>query len=313
MCKECRIGLNKTYYNQPEIKKKVAERGQIPENKERTRLANKAYKSDPKNKERLREQDKQSWERIKADPIRHAKSKQIKKEYYQENKESMLAYSKESYHNNEEVNKRAKERSKAYREDPNNTAHIKEQQRDYRLDNKEKLSTYQKERRSTPEYKEKNKVYQQEYRQKEENIIRRKANYQRRKANDPVYYAGLIIRGQLKRILKNTNKRKMQKTFSLIDYTQQELIDHLNKGEYTWDQYYGNTKEFHIDHIIPVAYYANLMLLSQSEELTAEDKVLIKKCNSLRNLRIWPAIDNMEKHDTLDRGLVEQHGIEDLL
>jgi hypothetical protein len=56
-----------------------------------------------------------------------------------------------------------------------------------------------------------------------------------------------------------------------------------------------------VDHIIPVSLFDH------------KDKIEIKKCWNLRNLRYLPAAENISKSNTLDIKLIKEYDIEDLL
>ena len=80
------------------------------------------------------------------------------------------------------------------------------------------------------------------------------------------------------------------------------------------DDYMKNSKGkvfFHIDHVIPSSYFTQQLELDEQQKIENEE-VLYKWWN-YRNLRVWPAKDNIQKYNTLDMDLIKQHGIEDLL
>jgi hypothetical protein len=60
---------------------------------------------------------------------------------------------------------------------------------------------------------------------------------------------------------------------------------------------------WHLDHIIPVSAY---------NFSSYEDEDFLK-CWNFRNLRLIPASENIEKKDKLDKKLIEEYNIEDLL
>jgi hypothetical protein len=53
--------------------------------------------------------------------------------------------------------------------------------------------------------------------------------------------------------------------FSLNDY-----IDSFSKGMYKFEEYVQDSKKYHIDHIIPVSYYAPFIRLDEYGQITKE-------------------------------------------
>ncbi len=97
---------------------------------------------------------------------------------------------------------------------------------------------------------------------------------------------------------------KTDKTFNIIPYTKEELINRLKstmpKG-YTWEDYLSGKLE--IDHIIPKSLY--IISKIGDEEFN--------KCWNIRNLRLLPEKENASKKDKLIWMLVKQYQIKDLL
>ncbi len=131
----------------------------------------------------------------------------------------------------------------------------------------------------------------------------------RRIANDPTYLMAERVRGMLSRLL---GKRK-DRLCVVLDYSLQDLIDHLNTGEYTYTMYLFDRGAYHIDHIIPLSYYRSRLSYDASGHLDTVGLSWARKANAIRNLRIIPAKANICKGDMLDMVLVGEHGIHDLL
>lgn len=125
------------------------------------------------------------------------------------------------------------------------------------------------------------------------------------------------ISGSIREQLKDLYKVKAgNKTTELLGCTIPELIEHFNKGEYTYGDFLTNTTEniyFHKDHIIPKEYYKPYLTFNEDGYPTEDCLEVLKKCWNYRNLRIWPGEENIEKGATLNMDLVRKYGIEDLL
>jgi hypothetical protein len=120
----------------------------------------------------------------------------------------------------------------------------------------------------------------------------------------------------LARTLELAKMNKLETSEMLIGYTPEELIVHLNTGDYTWADYMLNTPgdtKFHVDHIIPLSYFTSRLETNSEGIPTKEGLRWVSLANSLENLRVWPATDNLSKHDTLDMDLVEKHNLYHLL
>lgn len=97
---------------------------------------------------------------------------------------------------------------------------------------------------------------------------------------------------------------KTNKTFKLLPYTKDELINHLKSTMptgYNWSDYLNGTLE--VDHIIP----RNLYVVKNTNDKE------FKKCWDLKNLRLLHHKENASKKDNLDWKLVEQYNIKHLL
>ncbi len=107
-------------------------------------------------------------------------------------------------------------------------------------------------------------------------------------------------RGRIRAAFIGAGTKKYASTYALLGCYGKELQEHI-QGQFDAGMSMENKREWHIDHIIPMAIY-DMSIRSEAQ----------KACN-YRNLRPLWAADNILKHDTLDMDLVEQYGIEDLL
>jgi hypothetical protein len=111
--------------------------------------------------------------------------------------------------------------------------------------------------------------------------------------------------------LNNIRTTKPLSTMKYIGCSVEELHIHLNTGKYTLKNY--GEGDFHLDHIIPCAYYLDKLEIDSDGSITEETKPWLHQWWNYRNLRICPAKENQSKRDTMDYHLIEQHGIKDLL
>ena len=170
----------------------------------------------------------------------------------------------------------------------------------------------ERKRANLPENKAKKKAYRQTPEYKARNKLRREA----KKIADPHYTVKLMIRNAVKRTFNLINTHKSWKTFELILYSPLELVTHLNKGKYTYKEYLQNSKDlilYHLDHIIPLDYYMDKITINPDGTLTEDGVKWVRNANALRNLRIWPAWDNLSKGHKFSMDLLREYKIEDLL
>lgn len=148
-----------------------------------------------------------------------------------------------------------------------------------------KAAAYRKEYTKT----EKHLAYKREYSRKESYRATRRisANYRRR--NDPRFRLDANMCNAIRDALNG--RKKFRKWVSLVGYTTQELMSHLEPQfdqHMTWDNY---GSYWHVDHIIPRSFF-------QYE--TAEDPEF-KKCWALSNLRPLEARENIRKSNKIDK------------
>ena len=97
-------------------------------------------------------------------------------------------------------------------------------------------------------------------------------------------------------------KKGGRKTLDLLGYSKEQLLEHLKNNlpeGVSWEHFLENSKNFHIDHIIPQSIYKT-------------EKEYLQKGWNLRNLRILPAKENLLKKDTIMIDLIEEYNIKDL-
>jgi hypothetical protein len=185
----------------------------------------------------------------------------------------------------------------------------KKKSRDYYLANSETLkSNTRRNARSNPQLHAKKKA--EEYlRNKEKYIYRasqwaeknpseRKAiglKYYYSKKSCPKFIAGTVARKMVYRVLALTGKRKATKTESIIGYSRQDLVDHIEslfENGMSWN----NHGDWHIDHRTSV---------SELVGLGVKDPAVI---NSLNNLQPLWAFENLSKSNsyTLAPSNIEQ-------
>ena len=120
--------------------------------------------------------------------------------------------------------------------------------------NKEKRLSYHKD--WYEQNKEYRKQYLKEYREKNVDKIRKtKRDYERtRKANDPIYKLISNFRTAIYTVLKESTVDKYGHYFDVLQYTPEELINHLEKqfkDDMTWDNY----GLWHVDHKSPITSF----------------------------------------------------------
>jgi hypothetical protein len=134
--------------------------------------------------------------------------------------------------------------------------------------------------------KEELKIYNQQWnKDNREHVNKYKRDYERkRRAEDPKYRLGIRTRTAVWQLLKERNINKTNKTFVLLGYTIEELMNHLEKQfteGMTWDNY----GEWHVDHKKPMTLF----------EFTSTDDEGFKECWKLENLQPLWGKDNLSK------------------
>jgi hypothetical protein len=158
----------------------------------------------------------------------------------------------------------------------------------WRDNNKEYLSLKHK------KWSEKNRDHLNDYHQKwrEKNIDKHreyKRKYEKhRKDTDPLYKLISNFRTAIYTVLKENNITKFGHYFDILQYTPEELINHLEKQfteGMTWDNY----GEFHVDHKLPISSF-NIKEIGDEEFM---------KCWCLDNLQPMWGEENIRKSNKI--------------
>jgi len=114
--------------------------------------------------------------------------------------------------------------------------------------------------------------------------LREKKRYQ----DDPAYAISCRVSSVIYECLRNTERKQGRKGKSLVGYSIEELMDHLENlflPGMSWD----NRDKWHIDHIIPRSAF----------KITSPDDDEFKECWSLNNLQPLWAKHNISKGNKL--------------
>ncbi|RLD64545.1 MAG: hypothetical protein DRJ01_00495 [Bacteroidetes bacterium] len=142
----------------------------------------------------------------------------------------------------------------------------------------------------TDEQKVKVKKYKADWFQENKKRLN-KINLMRRKTEPKVKINHLMSGAILKCLGRDKNGNKWTE---IVGYTAEDLLNHFEVDVIP--------KGYHIDHIIPINAY---------DYSSIDDEFL--KCWNIRNLRIIPAKENLSKGDKLDKKMIIEHNIIDLL
>jgi hypothetical protein len=194
--------------------------------------------------------------------------KSCRKKYNQKHKEARrLNQRKYFYKNRETINIKAKER---YWKDIEKTRRVRRLEgQKWRDRNIEKCRRWGRE-------------------QYQRHRVETLENYKKRLKTDTKYRLKVLVSAGMRRaLLINKNGRKWE---TIVGYTAKDLERHLRKTiphGYSWDDFLkGN---LHIDHKIPIVAF----------NFSSEKDLDFKRCFSMKNLRLLPAIDNYRKNRKL--------------
>jgi len=159
----------------------------------------------------------------------------------------------------------------------------------YYESNKEKISEYYSEWRENK--KEHLKEYQKKWREENRDKLRKtKRDYEKnRKDSDPLYKLIANFRTAIWTVLKESNVDKYGHYFDVLQYSPEELINHLEKqfkDDMTWDNY----GIWHVDHKSPITSF-------DIQEMGDEE---FMKCWSLDNLQPMWGEENIRKSNKIN-------------
>ena len=176
-----------------------------------------------------------------------------------------------------------------------NKEEYKKFQKEYRKTHREKAKKYAKEYHKTHKeeckeyfeaHKEKIENYQKKYR---ETHTKQRNEWWRNRRENPQYRLSNNISRRIRQSLKNgENSYRWE---SLVNYTLNDLIEHLEKqftAEVNWNNY---GFYWHVDHIIPISVFN----FDNSNQLD------FKRCWALENLQPLEKSENQEKHTTINK------------
>jgi hypothetical protein len=144
---------------------------------------------------------------------------------------------------------------------------------DWQKDNRDRLNDYHQ------KWREKNIDKHREYKRKYE---------KHRKDTDPLYKLISNFRTAIYTVLKESNVDKYGHYFDVLQYTPEELINHLEKqfkDDMTWDNY----GIWHVDHKLPITSF-DIQEMGDKEFM---------KCWSLDNLQPMWGDENIKKSNKL--------------
>lgn len=172
---------------------------------------------------------------------------------------------------------------------------IKIVEKEYREKNKDKIGIRKKKNNiENPEkakaYREKIKPWMSEY--------MRKYKSERMK-NDLEFKLRQTIGSRFRIDIKTQSVKKTCKMFAYTNIHVSEYIDHFKKDP-LWIDYMSGL-DIHIDHIVPASAF------------DLKNSIEIKKCYSLKNLRLLYAKDNMSKGNKIDWNLIHEFDLYDIL
>ena len=158
----------------------------------------------------------------------------------------------------------------------------------WRDNNKEKLS--KKHKLWYENNKNKWNDYIKEYRKNNVDKIRQiKRDYERnRKASDPLYKLIANFRTAIYQVLKENSVEKNKSYFDILQYTPEELINHLEK-QFTDTMSWENYGIWHVDHKLPITSF-------DIQEMGDEE---FMRCWCLDNLQPMWGEENIRKSNKI--------------
>lgn len=220
------------------------------------------------------------------------KVKEYAGEYRKNNKEKIKVAIREHYHKNKE--KYAEYAKK-------NEVKIKLRLKKWREDNKEKIAAFNKEYKqlNKERYQEYQKIYSKQYAIDNKEKINRAQNayMKRRKAEDPGFRTGTILRTRMRQLINEGKMTKHSASITefakfVVGLPQKEFLDYIEAQFYphpitgkkmTWKNQ--GLRGWHLDHIKPVSKF----------DLTKWEEQL--RCFHYSNIQPLWAEDNLKKSD----------------
>jgi hypothetical protein len=182
----------------------------------------------------------------------------------------------------------SRQKARAYRKA--NRELVRERDKKFYQKNRDRLRAYTKQHQSSPEYKEKKRLYDIEYKRKYRSNpekIELENRYVREKIkSDPVFRIQRNVSKAVWQALKMNGSGKSHPTWKALPYTPQELKEHIEKQFEPW-MTWENHGEWHIDHIYPQSKLPYDSLVHPN----------FQKCWALENLQPLCAIKNIKKSD----------------
>lgn len=208
------------------------------------------------------------------------KIKERKKQYRQNNQKKMHIMWKEYYKNN-----RLKIKKYQHEYGQKNRERINERKRKFYEKNRERIN-------------QRKRIYDRK-RQKKHNKYR-----QNKYKNDITYAIFTKIRSQFCQFIKKIKEKKNATIFNYLGYDKIQLKLYLESTFKPGMNWQNQGTYWHIDHIVPVSYFANKWKLTNDKE---EKERIIKECWALNNLQALEGEENIRKNDLLPDGTRARH------
>lgn len=204
----------------------------------------------------------------------------LKKEYYQENKEEIKKSVKQYQMTNRDKIKEYKEQY--YKK---NKDEISNKKKTHYYENRERIN--ERNRQYYSENKDKIKEQKTQYRKANLcRITKQKTQYANERRKTDISYRILEnCRSRLKNVIRRQGESKSTTSMELIGCTVEQLLEHL-ENQFTEGMTWDNYGEWHIDHIRPCSSF----------DITDEQQQ--RECFHYTNLQPLWAIDNLIKGDS---------------
>jgi hypothetical protein len=238
----------KAYRRSPEAKAKRKARQQTPEYKAKQ----KAHEQSPEGKAKQKAYRQSPKYKAYQKAYEQSPEYKAKKKAYKQSPEYKAR--QKAYREQPEIKSRYEARQAAYQEQPEIKSLIRARSKAWRKNNPERMK------------------------------VLNKASHEKRLKEDPLYAATIKLRSAVHNAFYRIGKNKPTDTQTLLGCSWEEAkahIESLFKEGMSWE----NHGEWHIDHIIPVAYFRQIQNLDSM--------------NHISNLQPLWAEENIEKSDTV--------------